>query len=225
MSHTDRRQAGAFRADTVQGPEPVVRWLADGWAPWLWGAAALAWWLAALYATLPVVSALPNLAQAGLQPLIWGAAATAGVLVIARLVFRGWPHVTRWPPLAALAGLVLAGFEAAALRDWSIARFGAFDAELVGPSAALFALVVASAVAAFAVFVAPRRASLPPLVVAVGVALAAGVVVATNVPGLDDGLGAGSVAVALLVAASGGYTVLMAFAAAVVAIRREVPMD
>lgn len=225
MGHTNRLGERGIRVGRDPEPELTARWLAGGWAPWLWGAAASAWSLAALFVTLPVVGALPGPFQAGLQPLVWGAVATAGVLAAAQLLFGRWPTISWWATIAAGAGLVVAGLEAGALRDWSIGRFGVFDADLVGPSAGLFALVVASAVAAFAVFVAPRRASLPPLLVAVGAALAAGVVVTTNVPGLDDGLAADSVPLALLVAASGGYTVLMAFAAVVVAIRREVPMD
>ncbi|HLY36078.1 MAG TPA: hypothetical protein VKU35_05155 [Candidatus Limnocylindria bacterium] len=194
-------------------------------APWLWAIGSLGWWLASLYATLPLVAAFPDAVRVGLQPLIWGAAAIGGTLAAGRLVFHRWLPVAWWHVAAAACGLILAGLEAAALRDWSVARFGVFDSDYVGPTAGLFALTVASSVASLAVFVAPRRSSLPPLLAVVAATLLSGVVVATNAAGLGDGVGAGSVALALLVAASGGYTLVVAFAAVVVAIRREVPMD
>ena len=204
-------------------PPVPARWRAGPWAPWAWALAASAWHMAAAVVTLPVVTALPRQAQFALQPPMWGILSVTGVLVLARAMFGRWLPVPIWAGALLAAGLVLAGALDLAMFNWSMDRFGVFDAEYIGPTAALASLTVASAVACLATIVAPQRASWAPALVAVAAALGGGVVVALNTPGLADGLGAGSVPVALLVAAGGGFTLLAAFVAAVVTIRRELP--
>ncbi|HEY7525579.1 MAG TPA: hypothetical protein VIA82_01960 [Candidatus Limnocylindria bacterium] len=62
------------------------------------------------------------------------------------------------------------------------------DADYIGWTAGLFAVLIGLAVAAFGVFVAPRHAVRWPLACVVfGFALTA-VIVAANVPGLSDGI-------------------------------------
>jgi hypothetical protein len=85
--------------------------------------------------------------------------------------------------------------------------------------------MVGSATAGFGVLLAPRRASLPPLEFAVVGALLSGLVVAVNMPGAADGLGTGSLVPALLVAAGGAYSLVVAFVSVLVAVRRELPDD
>lgn len=209
-------------------PAPAVttgtRYATAGWqfgaaSPWLWALGSLAWFVASAYLTLPLVSVLP--AQFLIQPLVWGASVLLGALVLARGAFGRWLPVT-WSALAvALVGLPLAGLLEASLHGWALGRFGVFSWQLLGPTAGLFALIVGSTAAGFGVLIAPRRASLPPLVFAVGGALLSGLVVATNVPGLGDGLGADSVLPALLVGAGGAYALVVAFIAVLVAARRE----
>jgi hypothetical protein len=202
----------------------VPRYTTTGWrfgaaSAWLWALGSAAWFVASAYLALPLVAAFP--AQFLLQPLIWGAAVLAGTLVLARGAFGRWLPVA-WSALAlALVGLTLAGALDESLHGWALGRLGVFDWALLGPSAGLFALLVGSSVAGFGVLIAPRRASLPPLVFAVGGALLSGLVVAMNMPGLGDGLGAASVLPALLVAAAGAYALLTAFIAVLVAVRRE----
>jgi hypothetical protein len=181
------------------------------------------WFVASAYLTLPLVTAMP--AQFFLQPLVWGGAVLGGTLLLARVAFSQWLHVG-WPALAlALVGLVLAGLLEASLHAWAATRFGVFAWELVGPTVGLFAVTVGSAAAGFGVLVAPPRASLPPLLLAVGGALLSGLVVAVNMPGLSDGIGAASVVPALLVAAGGAYALVVAFIAVLVAVRRELSDD
>jgi hypothetical protein len=69
--------------------------------------------------------------------------------------------------------------------------------------------------------VAPRGASLPPLLAAVGAALVSGLVVAFNMPGLQDGLASESVLAAFFVATGGAYTLFVAAVAVILAARRE----
>jgi hypothetical protein len=188
-------------------------------APWLWAVASFGWYAASAYVTLPIVTALP--AQFFTQPLIWGGVAVAGALLLARLAFGGWLRVS-WPaPALVASGLLLAGLLEASLHAWAMQRFGTFSWQLIGPTAGLFGVVVGSAVAGFGVMVAPRGASLPPLLAAVGAALASGLVVAFNMPGLQDGLPSESVLAALFVATGGAYTLLVAAVAVIVAARRE----
>jgi hypothetical protein len=188
-------------------------------APWLWAVASFGWYAASAYVTLPIVTALP--AQFFMQPLIWGGAAVAGALLLARVVFGRWLRGP-WPALGlAATGLLLAGLLEASLHAWAMQRFATFSWQLIGPTAGLFAVVVGSAVAGLGVMVAPRGASLPPLLAAVGAALVSGLVVAFNMPGLQDGLASESVLAALFVATGGAYTLLIAAVAVIVAARRE----
>lgn len=209
-------------------PAPAVtagtRYTTAGWqfgtaSPWLWTIGSLGWFAASAYLTLPLVTALP--AQFLLQPLVWGAAVLLGSLVLARGAFGRWLPVSKSGLAVALVGLPLAGLLEASLHGWALGRLGVFSWQLLGPTAGLFALIVGSAAAGFGVLIAPRRASLPPLVFAVGGALLSGLVVAMNMPGLGDGLGAGSVLPALLVGAAGAYALVVAFIAVLVAARRE----
>jgi hypothetical protein len=205
-------------------PPMPAHWLAGAWTPWAWAVGASVWHLAAMMVTLPIVTALPRQAQFALQPPMWGILSVTGVLLLARAMFGKWLALPLWAGVLLVAGLIIAGALDLAMFNWSMDRFGAFDAEYIGPTAALAALTVASAVACFATIVAPRRATWAPAAVAVAAALGGGLVVALNTPGLADGLGVGSVPLALQVAAGGGFTLLAAFVAAVVTIRREVPM-
>jgi hypothetical protein len=199
-------------------------WRLGAASPWFWALGSLVWYVASAYVTLPVVAAIPA-AQFLLHPLIWGGAVLGGVLLLARVVFRR-SALVRWPSLVlALAGLLLAGMLEASLHDWAVTRFGVFAWRMIGPTAGLFAVIVGSAVSGFGVLVAPRGASLPPLVTAIAGALVSGLVVAVNMPGLGDGIEPGSVVPALLVAAGGAYALVVAFIAVLVAVHRELPGD
>ena len=216
----------ALSAASTNTPEAseTSSWRLGAASPWLWAIASLAWFVFSAYLTIPVVAAIPA-TQFLLQPLIWGSALLVGIVLLARLAFRQ-PLPVRWPPLAlALIGLVLAGLLEASLHGWSVARFGVFEWQMIGPTAALFAVIVGSAASGFGVLVAPRGASLPPLLMAIGGALVSGLVVALNLPGLGDGIETASVVPALLIAAGGAYALVVAFVSVVVAVRRELLED
>jgi hypothetical protein len=87
-------------------------------------------------------------------------------------------------------------------------RFGITEPELVGPTAALFAVLTGLSVAAFGAFLAPRRLIGWPLAaVALGF-LGVAVIVVSNVPGLSDGIAAESWPLALWVGISGLYALV-----------------
>jgi hypothetical protein len=199
--------------------ERAELWRLGGATPWLWGLGSFGWYAASAYLTLPLVTALP--AQFLTQPLVWGGVALGGVVVLARLFFGRWLRVSSMAFGLALVGLVLAGLLETSLHAWALERFATFSWRLIGPTAGLFAIIVGCATAGFGVLIAPRGASLPPLLFAVGGALVSGLVVAVNLPGAQGGLDAGSLLPSSLVAAGGAYALGAAFVTVLVAVRRE----
>ncbi len=183
-----------------------------------------AWWAtlcilafgASLYMALPLVAVLPGDLQQAVLPLAWGALAIAALLLFARSSFGAWPSVGQDAVTIAVVGLLLAGATNAVLHGWVDERYGLFSARLVGPTAGLFAAVVASAVAGFAALVAPRGARAIPVLVTVVAALAGLGVLLLNVPGALDGIEPGSLPLAALVGASVTYTL----AATILVLRR-----
>jgi len=180
-----------------------------------------AWWAtlsilafgASLYLALPLVAVLPGDLQQAVLPIAWGLLAIGGLLLFARSSFGAWPRIGSDAVTLAIVGLLLAGALDAVLHAWADERFGLFSARLIGPTAGLFAAVVASAVAGFAVFVAPAGARLVPALVSVVAALAAVGVVMLNVPGVLDGIEPGSLPLAALVLASAAYALGVAWVA------------
>ncbi len=209
----------------ASGTQPdTSAWRLGAAAPWLWSFGSLVWYVASAYLTLLLVTRIPA-AQFLVQPLVWGGAVMGGALLFARMLFGRWLQVSRSALGLAVVGLALAGLLEESLHGWALARFGVFDSEMIGPSIGLFAVIVGSAAAGFAVLIAPRGASLPPLAVAIGGALLSGLVVTMNMPGLGDGIDPESVAPAILMAAGGAYALVVAFIAVLVAVRRELPDD
>ena len=176
----------------------------------LWATLSIVVFGASLYLALPAVAVLPgDIAQAVL-PLAWGALAIAGLLLFARSSFGSWPRVGTDALALAAVGLLLAGALDAVLHAWTIERFGFFSARLIGPTAGLFAAAVASAVAGFAVLVAPRGARAAPLLVTLAAAAGSLGVLALNVPGALDGIAPGSLPLGFLVGATALYTLVVA---------------
>jgi len=118
--------------------------------------------------------------------------------------------------VVALLGIALGVGIEVALHEWAERRYGYYDPELVSWTAALSALVVLTALGAFGVLIAARRAVVGALVALGIVAIGVLAVVASNVPGLGDGVAPESWPLAVLVGLSGAYAV----AAAVVGARR-----
>ena len=181
-----------------------------------WAALSFVFFLAALFAVLPVIAAVelvwdaPHLAQMAVWSPVWGILAVLGVLVAARLALGAWLR----PPTVAVGiaavGIALSAVVNVVLQQWEVTRFGITEPELVGPTAGLFAVLIGLAVAGFGALLAPRRLLGWPLA-AVGLGfVGVAIIVASNVPGLADGIGAESWPLAIWVGLSGVYALVVA---------------
>jgi hypothetical protein len=181
-----------------------------------WAALSFVFFVAALLAILPLVAAIklvsdaPHLAQMAAWSPTWGILAVLGVLVAARLTLGTWLRPSALAIGIAAVGIGLSAVLNVVLQQWELARFGITEPELVGLTAGLFAVLIGLAVAGFAAFIAPRRLIGWPLAaVALGF-IGVAVIVASNVPGLSDGIGADSWPLAIWVGLSGVYAVVVA---------------
>ena len=181
-----------------------------------WAALSFVFFLAALFAVLPVIAAVklvwdaPHLAQMAVWSPIWGILAVVGVLLAAQLALGTWLR----PPAVAIGvaatGIALSAIVNVVLTQWETARFGYVDPEMVGPTAGLFAVLIGLAVAGFGALVAPRRLIGWPLAaVALGF-VGVAIIVASNLPGLADGIAAESWPLAIWVGLSGAYALVVA---------------
>lgn len=190
-------------------PRTTPRWLGGAWAPWTWAAASFLAYLVAPFVTLPVTAP----AGPAAVPVAWTLAAAAGVMLAARLCLGALPRVPTDAMVLTAAGAALATAVHVGLHAWATYRHGYYDPEMIGLTAAFFAVVVASAIAGFGALVAPRGAVLPPLLAAWG-AVAGGVLaLGGNLPGLADGLDPESVVPAAIIGVAFGYVVLVAVVA------------
>ena len=180
-----------------------------------WAALSIAFFIGALFAVLPIIAAMqlvwnaPHLAQMAAWAPIWGVLAIGGVLVAARLALGAWLR----PPAIAVAigaaGIGLSAVVNVVLQQWEITRFAITEPELVGPTAALFAVLVGLAVAGFGALAAPRRLlGWPMAAVALGF-IGVAIIVGSNVPDLDDGIAAESWPLAIWVGLSGVYALVV----------------
>jgi len=149
----------------------------------------------------------------GAWPVMWGVIAIVGCLGAAELALSVRPQITLAAAGAALAGLALATATQVVLFDWSVARFGVLDSDFVGPTAGMFALLVAMATASFATFIAPASVVAWPAVVTMITGALAVAVGASNVPGLGDGIGPGGLPLAAVLASDALYAVALVVAA------------
>jgi uncharacterized membrane protein (DUF485 family) len=179
-----------------------------------WAALSFTGFDASLFAVLPFLAGMelvwnaPHLAQMGAWSLVWGVLSGLGVLIAARLSFGSW---LRPRPLGIgilTVGIGLSAILNVVLQQWEISRFGITEPELVGLTAGLFAMVIGLAVAAFGAFLVPRQLIGWPLTaVALGF-VAVAIVVASNLPGLSDGIAAESWPLAICVGLSGLYAMV-----------------
>jgi hypothetical protein len=179
-----------------------------------WAALSFVFFVAALLAVLPFTAAVklvwdtPHLVEMAAWSPLWGDLSLLGVLVAAQLALGAW---LRPPPLAigvAAFGIGLSAVLNVVLQQWEMARFGITEPELVGLTAGLFAVLIGLAVAAFGALIAPRRLIGWPLAaVALGF-VGVAVIVLSNIPGLDDGIGPESWPLAICVGLSGLYALV-----------------
>jgi hypothetical protein len=179
-------------------------------AAWAWAVASLVMYLIAPFVALVVLAPQgQQLPPSGLAilPVAWTWFAAFGAVVAARLCLGAWPRVGFAAVAVLVVGGALAGWVDASLHAWSGQRFGYFEPDLIGPSSVFFAVVVGTAVGAFGVLIAPKRAALPPtLAVLAGVVLTV-IILVGNVPGLADGLDPESVPLAAAIALASLYVI------------------
>ena len=202
----------------TSGQLPVALWMrALAWAilsfiGFMLSPYALLWPVAQTESVL----GLPHAAMLGLLALAWTIAGGGVTLLGARLVFGVWSEarIGAWSILG--IGAIVAAGHVWVTADWIIARFGYSDPTFAGVTFLLFAVVSGVAVAGFGVQVAPRGTAWAPMLgVALGVLLIASIV-ASNLPGLADGLAADSLALAIVT----GVAVAYAAGVAVLSVRR-----
>lgn len=196
-------------------------------APWLWAALSVMAWIASFFAAFGIVAGAgtfgpgaPDVSGMRIELAallgLHGILAAAGVLAAGRLAFGRWPTVDRRATAVALIGLSLAMAVELALHEWTEARFGYYDWEMVGWTAGLSLAVVALAVATFGAIVAPRSGALPPLLAQVVATTLVGLIVLSNVGGIPGGVEPKSWPLAIFVGLSAAY----AAAAVVIGARR-----
>jgi hypothetical protein len=153
---------------------------------------------------LQQVGVLTHPSSLGVWAFTWVLASGLLALVAARLGFGQWLEVRPGAWLILLTGAVVSAATVTILADWTIAKFGMNESELVGPMSLLFGVIAGVAVAAFGVQVAPRGAAWSPLLAVAGGAVIGASIILSNIPGLADGLGrhSGPLAVVTVVAAA-----------------------
>jgi len=139
---------------------------------------------------------------------LWGLLAGASLLGITSVIFGVAPGALRRAIPWLIVGSAIAALLEFALLGWGAARFGdqGADPDLIGYTAYLAAAVAAVAVGAFAQSLAPHASLLPRLLTLAAAAVGAAMV-ALNVPGLFDGVEAGSIPLVMMVGASGAYVI------------------
>lgn len=107
------------------------------------------------------------------------------------------------------AGITLSATVHVVLQQWAIARFGYMDADYIGLTAGLFAVLIGLATATFGVLVAPRGTAAWPLTFVLLGATLAILTILGNAPGLTDGIEPQSWPLAIWLGISGLYAVLV----------------
>jgi hypothetical protein len=181
------------------------------WAPRAWAALSLSLFLLSsmgIFAVNLLVRSLvevPHLIEMAEWSIVWGACALVGVLVAGRITFGRWLHVSSRALIPACAGIALSAVVHVVLQQWAIARFEYMDADNIGWTAGLFAVLLGLATATFGVFIAPRQATAWPLAFVLLGATGTVLIVLRNVPGITDGIDPESWPLAIWLGISGLY--------------------
>lgn len=191
-------------------------------AAWVWAFLSVVWWFSSFALALPLARFAPQVgglrADLAVVLAINGAASLVGVQLLGRALLARALRRPSVGMLVPVAGVILAIAVELTLHEWAETRFGHYDSELIWWTAGLSPVLILTAVASFGALVAPRGALVPPLVGLALAVMAVMFIVASNVPGLGDGIDAGSWPLASLVGASAAYAV----AAAVIGARRAI---
>lgn len=180
----------------------------------VWAALSFALFVGAAFASLPVavfmrwLIGLPHLPGVVLWPVVWGGLGALGVVIAARFAFGFWPRLSRAGVALGATGIGLSAAVHVVLQRWADVRFGYFEPDFIGLTAGLFAVLVGLAVAAFGVFVAPRHATVWPVIATLAGAVMTLGIIAANLPGLRDGIEPQSSSLAIWIGLSGLYALV-----------------
>lgn len=199
--------------ETSAPPRPIANRMPV--TPWMraleWGILSFAGFVAAVFALVwPIgqmqqVGAVSHPWSLGTWAFAWVLASGLLALLAARLVFEEWLEVRPTAWLILLGGAVVSAATVTILAEWTIARFGINESELVGPMSLLFGVIAGVAVGGFGVLVAPRWAAWSPLLAVAGGGVIGAAIILSNIPGLSDGLGSQSGPLAVVTVAAALY--------------------
>lgn len=190
-------------------------------APWVWAGLSFLAWFGSLWVALPLAGLIPPVIVNSGAPdgsLRWdlavflsinGSLSLAASIGIGRLIFGRRFRVAPLDFVVPAIGLALAIAIELALHGWAQARYSYYDWDFVRWTAGLSALVVVTAVATFGVLIAPSRSSIAPRTWQVVGASLVLLIVASNVPGLGDGIEPESWPLAVLIGLSALYVCLV----------------
>lgn len=154
---------------------------------------------------LQQIGVLSHPSSLGVWAFFWVVGSGLVALAAARVVFGRWLEVRRAAWLLLIVGAIVSGASEVILAQWTIAKFGMNESDLVGPMSYLFGFIAGVAVAGFGVQVAPRGAAWSPLVAMAGGAVIGISIIVSNIPGLADGLGRQSGPLAVVTVAAAAY--------------------
>ena len=195
----------------------------------MWAALSFIAFALGLLLSLPIIGfltgtlGLPHRSSLAAWPLVWGTLSIGACVLAAELVFALRPRITARALAVAAGGLGLAAGTQLALFDWSVARYGRIDSDLVGPTAGMFAIMVALATAGFSVLIAPGRAVAWPAGATLLASITTISIGAANLSGLTDGPGASTWPLAAALGLDGLYALTVA-GIAIVALRGGRPV-
>jgi hypothetical protein len=189
--------------------------------PATWAGLSLALFVAAAFGIFPVLAVVrlavetTHHSEMALWSVVWGGLSVVGVLVAGKLAFGRWLRVRPSAMVVAAIGIGLSVGTHVTLQQWSVERFGLYDPDLIGWTAALFAVLVGLATAAFGMFVAPRGALGWPLACVLLGSTMVAFILLTNVAGVDDGIAPESVPLTVWLGASGLYSAIVTAASVI----------
>jgi len=145
--------------------------------------------------------------------ILFGVLGMAVVRAAAQLAFGAVRSVTAGDIGLPAVGIGLAVAEELALHEWAESSLGYYDWDFIGWTAALSILLVLIAIGWFAALVAPAGATRYPRAALVAAAAVVCLIVASNLPALQDGIGPHSWPVAIAVGLSAAFAVATAASA------------
>ena len=181
-----------------------------------WAALSFTLFIAALLAIFPISAVLrlfgevPHLTMMVVWSLSWGVLSALGVLVAAQLVFGAWLRPRPLGVAVATVGIGLSAVVNVVLQLWATGRYGSWDPDSIGSTVGLFAVLIGLSTAAFGAFLVPRRHIGWPLAAVLLGFVATAIVVASNLPGLFDGIRPDSWPLAVVIGLCGLYALASA---------------